>query len=68
LKILKVPEECPHSKTCSVPVDRDKAEHVCLTSNWIHCEFITNRELMPYKLKASEWKKVFKQEEMKSAE
>lgn len=68
LKMPKIPEECPHTKTCSVPVDRDHAEHLCLTSNWIHCDLITNRELRPYKLKPSEWKQLLGEEKMKSAE
>jgi len=57
-KFPKIPEECPYIKTCSVKVFKEQAEHVCLTSSWIYCDFINEKDLGKYKLSPKEWKEI----------
>jgi len=61
----EVPEECPFIKTCSARVFKEQAEHVCLTSAWIYCDFINEKDLGKYKLSPKEWKEILEGRETK---
>jgi len=55
--VSEVPEECKCIKTCSMSVDKDHFEHLCSTTNWIHCEFVRPEDLRAYKKTPQEWVK-----------
>ena len=57
----KVPEECPYIKTCSVKVFKDQVENICLTSAWIYCDLINEKDVEKYKLTPKEWKEILEQ-------
>jgi len=57
-KTSEVPEECPFIKTCSLKVFKEQADHVCLTSAWIYCDLINEKDLEKYKLTPKEWKEI----------
>jgi len=64
-KSPEVPEECPFIKTCSFKVFKEQAKHVCLTSAWIYCDLINEKDLEKYKLSPKEWKEILEGRETK---
>lgn len=52
----EIPEECKYVETCTRKVDVELFEHICCSSDWIHCEWIRPEDIQPFLKRPSEWK------------
>jgi len=53
----RIPSKCTYYDSCTILVFVEHVEHLCLTSNWIHCDMIRAEDLLKYKRTPSEWGK-----------